>query len=100
MNNDNNYLLLSSLTPSPAVEDIIGLLIKINFKTVKNLSNHILKSQPSISRVLLGDNLPAVRREIIKALGLSFDPWAGIPSDSIVANTERNDNKLNLRSFE
>jgi hypothetical protein len=75
MENDINYKVLSLLTPKPTPEEIIKILVGFNFKSVAGLSRKILTSHTAINRVLAGENLPEVRREILSALEMTIDPF-------------------------
>lgn len=75
MKNDLNYKVLSLLTPKPTPEEIIKILVGFNFGSISGLSKITLRSHTSINRVLAGENFPSVRKEIVQALGLSFNPW-------------------------
>jgi len=78
MKNDINYKVLTLLTPPPTPEEVIKILIGFNFNSVAGLSRITLRSHTSINRVLAGENLPNVRREILNALEMTIDPW-GMP---------------------
>lgn len=80
MNNDFNYGLLLLLTPTPTPSEAVKMLVMFNFKSIAKLSEIVLRTHTSIHRVLAGENLPLVRAEIIRALGLSLDPWKGLNS--------------------
>jgi len=75
MRNDVNYKVLSCLTPKPTPEEAVRILVGLEYKTVTALSRKILTSHTSINRVLDGENLPNVRREILSALEMTIDPW-------------------------
>ena len=75
MRNDINYSILLSLTPTPTPEKIIKILIRLDFESVAGLSRKILTSHTAINRVLAGENLPEVRKEILAALEMTIVPF-------------------------
>jgi hypothetical protein len=75
MDNDRNYRLLLQLDPPPTIGEAVRILIDRCFRSISGLSRKIKISHTAISSVLAGKNLPAVRREILRALNLTINPW-------------------------
>jgi hypothetical protein len=73
--NDYNYTALGMIKPPLSIEDRLKILININLKSVAELSRKISVSHTAINRVLAGENLPAVRLNILKALAMTTNPW-------------------------
>jgi len=75
MKNDTNYSLLLHLDPPPTPGEALRILINRDFGSISGLARKINISHTAIRRVLSGENLPAVRREILNALNISINPW-------------------------
>lgn len=76
------------LDPKPTTEQIMKILVHFNYGSAVVLAKKINSSHTSINKVLAGANLPRVRKWIIWAMGLSFDPWATMPGDPIIQENQ------------